>query len=192
MNLTFVFNRVRNLIVNPKAEWAVIQTESLSKDAVVKTYAVPLILIMAACSIVGSIITVSNLGYAILKALGIFGFTYIGIFVSARIIHELTTSFNSKKDLDTTFRLVVYSFTAYFIISALVNLWPPLGMLNVFGLFSLYLFWVGTPILLETPEDNRVGFVVVSALVIAGVFAILYLILEGILTSIFALKFLGQ
>ena len=191
MNFNIVFNRARNLIVSPKAEWNVIQTELLGKDAIVKGYAVPLIMIMALCSIVGSIITVSNIGYAIIKALGIFGFTYAGMYISAIIINELTTSFNSKKDLDTTFKLVVYSFTAYFIISALVFLWPPLGMLYVFGLFSVYLFWEGTTILLGTPEDNKIGFVVVSALVIAGIFAILYLILGGILTTVFAVKFLG-
>ena len=191
MNFNIVFNRARNLIVGPKAEWNVIQTELLGKDAIVKGYAVPLIMIMALCSIVGSIITVSNIGYAIIKALGIFGFTYAGMYISAIIINELTTSFNSKKDLDTTFKLVVYSFTAYFIISALVFLWPPLGMLYVFGLFSVYLFWEGTTILLGTPEDNKVGFVVVSALVIGGIFAILYLILGGILTTVFAVKFLG-
>ena len=191
MNVNFIFNRARNLIVNAKAEWVVIQSELQSKEVVIKNYAIPLILIMAACSIVGSIITVSNLGYALIKAVGIFGFTYLGMYISAIIINELTTSFNSKKDMDTTFRLVVYSFTAYFIISAIVNLWPPLNMLNVLGLFSLYLFWEGTSILLETPEDNKIGFVVVSAVVIIGVFALLSLILGGILTAIFAVKFLG-
>lgn len=190
MNFNAVFNRARNLIVNPKAEWQVIQSESLAKDAVVKGYAVPLILVMAICSIVGSLITVSLLGYAIIKALGIFGFTYAGMYLSAIIIHELTSSFNSKKDLNTTFQLVVYSFTAYFIISALVFLWPPLSMLYVFGLFSIYLFWEGSTILLNTPEDNKIGFVVVSSLIIAGIFAILYLILGGILTTVFAVKFL--
>ncbi len=191
MNFKFVFNRARNLIVSPKTEWTVIQSETQGKEAVVKSYAIPLILIMALCSILGSIIMVSNFGYAIIKALGIFGFTYAGMYVSAIIINELTTSFNSKKDIDTTFRLVVYSFTGYFIIMAIVLLLPPLSMLSVFGLFSVYLFWEGSTILLGTPEDNKVGFVVVSALVIAGVYAILYLILGGILTSVFAAKFLG-
>lgn len=191
MKFDFVFNRARNLIVNPKAEWKVIQTEAEGKDAVIKGYAVPLILLMALCSIIGSLITVSLLGYAILKAIGIFGFTYAGMYLSAVIINEITSSFNSKKDLNTTFQLVVYSFTAYFIISALVFLWPPLSMLYVFGLFSVYLFWEGATILLNTPEDNKIGFVVVSAVVIAGIFAILYLILGGILTTVFAVKFLG-
>jgi len=191
MNLNFVFNRARNLIINPKAEWTVIQSESLGKEVVIKSYAVPLIIIMAFCSILGSLIMVSNLGYAILKALGIFGFTYAGMYISAIIINELTTSFNSKKNINTTFRLVVYSFTAYFIMSAIAFLWPPIGMLSIFGAFSIYLFWVGTTVLLETPEDNKVGFVVVSTLVIVGVFAILFLILQGILTTIFTVKFLG-
>lgn len=188
MNFNFVFNRTRNLIINPKTEWNNIRLENFTKDEVVRKYAFPMIIIMAACSIVGSIITVSNIGYAIIKAIGIFGFTYIGTYISAVIINELTTSFNSKKDLSTTFRLVIYSLTAYYVMVSLVLLWPPLGMLSVFGLFSIYLFWEGSTILLDTPEDNKIGFVVVSTLVIAGVYSILYLILAGILTALFTAK----
>lgn len=191
MNFNFVFNRARNLIINAKAEWNIIQSEALTKETIVKSYAIPLILLMAVCSLLGSLVMGSGLWFAIIKALGVFGFSYFGMHVSTIIIHELTSSFNSKKDLNTTFKLVVYSFTAQFIVSAIVYLWPPMSMLNVFGLFSIYLFWEGSSILLETPEDNKVGFVVVSALVIVGVFAILYLILAGILTTISTLKFLA-
>jgi hypothetical protein len=188
MNFNFVFNRARNLVINSKTEWNNILLENFTKDEVVKKYALPMIIIMTGCSMVGSFITVSNIGYAIIKALGILGFTYIGTYISAVIINELTTSFNSKKDMNTTFRLVVYSLTAYYIMISLVLLWPPLGMLSVFGLFSVYLFWEGSTILLSTPEDNKVGFVVVSSLVIVGVYSILYLILGGILSAVFAAK----
>jgi hypothetical protein len=191
MNFSFVLNRARNLIVNPKAEWAVIQKESQGKSVIIKTYALPLIIMMAACSVLGAIITVSNVAYAIIKALGIFGFSYAGMYVSALIINELTTSFNSKKDLNTTFRLVVYSLTGFFIIKSFVLLWPPIEMLSVLGLFSVYLFWEGSATLLETPEDNKIGFVAVSTVVVAGVYAILYLILEGILTNVLAVKFIA-
>jgi hypothetical protein len=191
MNFSFVLNRARNLIVNPKAEWVVIQKESQGKSVIIKTYALPLIIMMAACSVLGAIITVSNVAYAIIKALGIFGFSYAGMYVSALIINELTTSFNSKKDLNTTFRLVVYSLTGFFIIKSFVLLWPPIEMLSVLGLFSVYLFWEGSATLLETPEDNKIGFVAVSTVVVVGVYAILYLILEGILTNVLAVKFIA-
>jgi len=190
INISFIFNRARNLIVSPKTEWAVIKSESQNQKVVIRKYALPLILLMALCSIVGSMIMVSNVWYAVLKALGIFGFAYAGIYISSLIINELTSSFNSKKNLDTTFQLVVYSCTAYFLVMAIVLLLPPLGLLSAFGLYAAYLFWEGSVILLGTPEDNRVGFVVVSALVMAGVYAILYLILEGILNSVLSIKFL--
>jgi len=190
MKFNVIFSRARNLIINPKTEWVQIQSEMETKDMVVKNYAVPFILLMTVCSVLGSVIMVSNFGYAIVKAIGIFGFTYAGMYVSALIINELTTSFNSKKNIDTTFKLVVYSYTAYFIVLSIVYLFPPLSLLSVFGLFSVYLFWEGSTILLETPEDNKIGFVVVSSLVIAGVFTLLHFILEGILTALFAGKLL--
>jgi hypothetical protein len=191
MKLNFVFNRAKNLIINPKAEWTIIQSELHSRNTIVNNYAVPLIALMSICSILGSLIMVSNLWYALLQSICIFVFAYIGIHISAVIINELTTSFNSKKDIDTTYKLVIYSFTACYFMLALALLWPPLSMLAVFSLFSIYLFWEGSTILLQTPEDNKTGFVVVSSLIIIGIYTILYLILKGILTSIFTVNFLG-
>ena len=192
MNLNFVINRAKNLIVNPKAEWIIIHDESKTKNAIVKEYALPMIIIMSLCSFFGSLMMSGSFAGAILMGTVLFVFSFVGIYVSAYIINELTTSFNSKKDIHTTFKLVVYSFTAYFITSSITLLWPPLILLSAFGLYSIFLFWEGTTILLHTPEDNKVGFVAVSSLIIIGVFAILNYMMDGIRLSVVMTGFLGQ
>jgi len=191
MNLNFVINRAKDIIVNPKAEWIVILAETKTKNTIVKEYALPMVAIMAICAFFGSLMMKGSLAGALVMGGVLFVFTFIGIYVSAYIINELTTSFNSRKDIHTTFKLVVYSFTAYFATSAITLLWPPLGLLSAFGLYSIYLFWEGTTILLQTPEDNKMGFVAVSSLIIIGVYAILNLMMNGMRTAVVVTGFLG-
>lgn len=190
MNLSFVINRAKNFLLNAKPEWQTIKTEISTKESILKGYAVPLIIFMTLGSILGSIFMVSKFWYTFVKAAGIFTFSYVGLYISAVIINEVTTSFNAKKDIDTTFKLLIYSSTASFLIAAMVLLWPPLSLLAVFGFYSVYLYWIGATILLEIPKDDKLGFVVVSTLIITGVFSILWLILEGILLTVFSVSIL--
>jgi len=194
MNFNFVFNRLKNLILNPKSEWTTIELEAQTKEELIKQYALPLMLMVALCSIIGDSIFQSRLTFSIaaviFKAFFVFGIMYAGMYISAIIITELTTSFSSKKDLDSCYRLVIYSLSAYFAASAITNLLPFLRELNILGLYSIYLFWLGTTPVLKTPEDDKVGFVVVSNLIILGVLAILTLILGAILTGIFGVGLL--
>jgi hypothetical protein len=194
MNFNFVFNRLKNLILNPKSEWNAIELEAGTKEELIKKYAIPLMVMVAVCSIIGDSIFQSRLTFSIAavvcKAFFVFGIAYAGMYISAIIITELASSFSSKRDLDACYRLVIYSLSAYYAASALTNLLPFLRELNILGLYSLYLFWVGAAIVLKTPDDNKVGFVVVSNLVILGVYAILTLILNAILTGIFGVGLL--
>ena len=194
MNFSFVFNRFKNLILNPKSEWNSIELEAHTKDQLIKQYALPLMLMVAFCSIIGDSIFQSRLNFSIatvlFKAIFVFGISYTGMYISAIIITELTTSFSSKKDLNSCYRLVIYSLSAYFAASAITNLLPFLRELYILGLYSIYLFWLGSSTVLNTPEDNKVGFVVVSNLIILGVFVILNLILGAIFTGIFGVVLL--
>lgn len=189
MKFEFVFNRVKNIIINPNEEWIRIQNDTHTKNEIIINYALPLLIIIVICSIIGDIIFASRLlfsfSYVITKAIIMFTEAFVSIYFSALIINETTTSFNSKKDIDVTFKLVVYSYTPYMISSAFTNLLPPLGISQIFALYSIYLFWIGSAVLLKTPEDNKVGFVVISGLIMAGIYTVVYLILGTILTGIF-------
>jgi Na+/melibiose symporter-like transporter len=195
-NINFVFNRAVKLILNSKTEWNSILTETLTRRSVIKNYALPWMVIMVVCCFIGESLfesrNIFSIQYVLTKGIIIFAVTYIGIYVSSLIINELTTSFNSKKDTEAVFKLVIYSCTGYFIASSLTLLLPPLPILMAFALYSLYLFWEGSTILLGTPDDNKVGFVVVSSLIMLGIYAILSLIINNILHGIFGLNLLIQ
>jgi hypothetical protein len=182
-DINFVFNRAIKLIINAKAEWQIIQTETHTKTEVIKNYALPWIIVITLCSIVSDFIIAASVAYVLTKAVITFVMAFSVMYLSSIVINEITTSFNSKKDINTTFKLVVYSLTAYFIITSITYLipLPPIQMLMVFALYSIYLYWVGSAPLVGTPEDNKVGFVVVSSLIIVGIYAVLYLILFNVI-----------
>lgn len=191
LNFDFVLNRIKNLILTPEKEWKQIQNENQSKKEIIKNFAVPLLIIIVICSILGDIIFTSRehftIAYIACKAFVTFAIVYSTIYLSALLINELTLSFNSKKDLNVTFKLVVYSFTAYFLSTAFSNLIPPLGLIQVFALYSIYLFWLGCEPLLQTNQDNKIGFVVLSSIIILCIYTFVKLILDHILASIFVL-----
>lgn len=80
---------------------------------------------------------------------------------------------------------MAYSFVPSYLIAILTGLFPVVSILGIAGLYSLYVLWHGFGSLLHTPEDKRVGFYIVSILIIIGEYVVLGLILGMILTGLF-------
>lgn len=185
MNFNAFFNRAKNLILNPPVEWVRIDAETTSKNEIVKGYVVPFAILITICSFIGdSFFSLQPYSVSIiLTKVIITGILLIGgVYLSALIINELKTSFAIPKNSAATFKLVAYSFTSFYIASCLVGLLPDFGILLILAIHSVYLFWIGITIVLKVPEESKIGFVVVSILIIIGIFAILSL-LVGVIVS---------
>lgn len=192
MDFGLIYKRVINLIINPKSEWENIKLENISKKDAVKKYAVPLILLLTISTFLGNLFYTSRLTihplYPLISAAAMFVIVYVGTYLSAILINELTSSFNSKKNINATFTLVIHSLTAFFIFTSLAYILPePFYEVRYFGIYSLYLFWLGSSSLLETPVDNKVGFTFVSTLIILGIYAVLSMVFSRIISGIFGL-----
>lgn len=186
MKFNFFFNRAKNLILNPQLEWVRIDAETVSQKEIVKSYVVPFVILIAICSITGSsLLTVKTYSFSIiLTKVVVSGFLFIGgVYLSALIINELTTSFSIPRNTIATFKLVAYSFTSFFIASCLVSLLPDLPVLIILGFHSVYLFWLGATSVLKVSEASKTGFVIVSFLIIIGIYAILSLIVGVIVAG---------
>ncbi len=81
-----------------------------------------------------------------------------GVFVVAKIVEILAPMFGGSADAGGAMKLAVYAPTAGWL-AGVFFLIPPLGFLSLLGLYSLYLFWVGIPILTRVPEERRLPFV---------------------------------
>lgn len=185
MNLV---ERAKNILITPKTEWEVIKNEETSSSQIITGYVIPLALIPTIALIVGwGVVGVifTSFKYGLIMGVITFLNAVIGVIISSIIIDALAPSFGSQKNLNKSFQLVAFSMTPGWI-AGIFNLLPTLGWLaSIAGLYGLYLLYLGLSPLKETPEDKKVGYLVVSIIVIILLYFILAAILGSILFAIF-------
>jgi len=195
MDINAFFNRTKNLIVNPEEEWKIIEAEETKASVVFTNFVLPYLILNFIASILGSFLFAgifllySPLTYGIATALTSFLVYIIVLYVTPIIIKALGSSFGTEVSQDKAFKLVAYSFVPSYVIGILVGLLPSLSILGILGLYSLYVFWHGFGALLHTPEDKKVGFFIVSILIIIAEYVILGIILGAILLGLIARSF---
>ena len=175
MNLV---DRVKNILLQPKQEWAVIETEATDTKTLYTTYAMILAAIPAVAGFIGgSIIGYSAFGVSAYVPMvqGIAGMIvgYVlslgGVYVLALIIDALAPNFGGTKNMNQALKLAVYSATASWL-AGIFSMVPGLRILGLLGLYSLYLLYTGLPLLMKSPEDKSMTYtivIVVCALVIS-------------------------
>jgi hypothetical protein len=157
-----ILTRAKGLILNPRAEWEAIAAEPAgSPTELLVKWAVPLSAIPVVSGFLGSLLFL--LGFAWIGPLlvsAIVGYLLglVGVFVLAKIIEFLAPKFDGTADAGGAMKLAVYAPTAGWL-AGIFLLVPPIGFLAILGLYSLYLFWVGIPILTRVPEQKRMIFV---------------------------------
>jgi hypothetical protein len=182
-----IVQRVKDIILKPKETWTEIKAEQTSIKELYLSY----VLILAAIPPVASFIGMSLLGFSafsfsyriplgwgISHAVVSYILSLVGLYVVALIIDALAPSFGSQKNQINAMKVAVFSWTPSWVagILMIIPFLSPLAML--LSLYSLYLFYVGLPILMETPKDKTLGYFIVTILVSIVVF-----ILIGVVSS---------
>jgi hypothetical protein len=172
--------RVKGILLSPKSEWGVIDTESTTVNALYSGYIIPLAAIPAIAGFIGlSVLGYSILGttirysmtagieLAVLRFVGSLVMTY----VLALIIDGLAPNFGGQKNRIQALKVAAYSSTAFWVAGVFAIL-PALAILGILGLYSLYLLYLGLPRLMKTPEEKAMGYtvlVIVCAIVVGVV-----------------------
>ncbi len=163
--------RAKGLIMSPKTEWEAIAAEPAGDPIeLIKTYAVPMAAIPAVCGFIGSALfgAMGMLGIGIgrLFVMMILGYVLglVAIFVIAKIIEMLQPSFGAVADPVGAMKLAVYTPTAVWV-AGIFSLLPPLSFLGILGLYSIYILYVGVPIVARVPQEKAVPFILVLALI---------------------------
>ena len=164
--------RAKNILLSPRAEWARIATETDEPGSLLIGYVLPLAAIGALASVLGSMLFLGMLfGAAGLipavvgAAIGV-GFTLLAVFLCGLLVNALASSFGSQPNQMRAHQLAAYSSTA-----SLIGSWgaivPFLGWLVALagGIYSIVLFYMGLTPMMQTPEDKRVIFTIVLALI---------------------------
>jgi hypothetical protein len=185
-----IIERVKNILLTPKTEWEIINNETATPQTLLMTYVLPLSIVAAAGSLLQGVLFpgVSTLVFFIVTAAIAFIVQVVTFYLSAYIIDALAPSFGSEKDLNKSAQLVAYSWTPSYI-AALLSFIPVLGMLLSLAawVYGIYLMYLGIGPLKKTPEDKKIGYLVVSYLVIIVVYFVLAAILGLILFATFGI-----
>ncbi len=184
MDYKKIWNRIKMIITQPSEEWGKIAAEPNDQNEIITKYAIPIIALGAITTFIGKAsMEVYSVYDGFMLAITYFISTLAGLYISAIIVSELAPNFESQKDYTASLKLIVYSATAGLAAAVIAALHPGLSFIGLFGLYSIYLFWIGLPKILGTPEDKKVGFVLISALVILAVTFIINFILQSIFVA---------
>jgi hypothetical protein len=192
-----IVNRAKDMILKPRDTWAAIKAEQTTIKELYTSYAVILAAIPPLASFLGlSLLGVSMIGFhyrtpfglGISHALVSYVLSLVGLYVVALIIDALAGSFGSQKNIINAMKVAVYSWTPSWVAGVLflIPFLSPIAVL--LSLYSLYLFYLGLPVLMETPKDKTMGYFIVSILI-----SILVFIVIGFLSrSLFGLGRMGM
>lgn len=172
--------RVKRLLLEPKAEWARIDEEPATVGSIYRNWVLILAAVSVVCGAIGLLLFGFNvLGYSYRPGLGeavsiaIINYvaTILSVFVTSLIIDALAPTFGGTKNRVQATKVAAYAMTASWV-AGIAGLFPPIAW--IFGLvgavYSVYLLYLGLPRLMKAPAEKAVGYtaaVVVVAIVLA-------------------------
>jgi hypothetical protein len=171
-------DRVKRILLTPKEEWEVIDREPATVGGLYTGYIIPLAAIGPVASAIGS--SVFGLyggpfgGYrvpllsAITGAIVMFVLNLIAVYLLGLIIDALAPTFDGTRNPIQAFKVAAYASTASWL-AGVFALLPGLTVLQILGLYSLYLLYLGLPVLMKSPKEKAVGYtavVIIAAIVL--------------------------
>jgi hypothetical protein len=173
MDFSKILERVKLILTSPKTEWNTIDTEQTS----VKELYIGYIMILAAITPIAGFFKMSIFGIKIpfmgTYRLGIgasltnmvlnYVFTLAGVYIMALIIDMLAPSFGGSKNQIQALKTVTYAYTASWV-AGIAQFIPWLGILILLAgsLYSIYLLFLGLPVMMKCPKEKAVGYTAVS------------------------------
>ncbi|MBK5187893.1 MAG: YIP1 family protein [Gemmatimonadaceae bacterium] len=165
-------DRVKNILLSPRTEWQVIDAEPATVASLYTGYIIPLAAIPAICQALGMALIGYSIPFvgghyrtpivtALTSAVVMYCFTLVAVFIVALVVDGLAPTFGGTKNQVQALKVVAYSYTASWI-GGILGLIPALSIIGIlFGLYSLYLLFLGLPVLMKAPADKAVVYTVV-------------------------------
>jgi len=178
-----LFDRVKNILVSPAAEWRVIDGEANSVGGLITGYALILAAIAPLAMLLGMFLSpfgayiTGNIGFLIKLLLIIYAISLGTVVLLGFIIDALAPSLGGTKNGVQAMKLAVYAGTAFWI-AGLILILPDLWFLwLVLGVgYGGFLVWLGLPILMRVPPDKAPAY----AGAVIGIWLVLFVILQQI------------
>jgi hypothetical protein len=193
-----IITRAKNILLSPASEWAAISAETDTPQSLLGKYVIPMALIPALALFIGYGLIgfeilgshIGNLGWGLTMGIKSLVSTILSYFLSTYVVDALAPNFSSQKDLGRSAQLVAYSSTAVWV-AGIFYIIPSLWFLSILGLYGIYLFYLGIPAMKKTPDDKRIIYMIVSAVVIAVISYVVILVVDRIVYAVSGNPFLG-
>jgi hypothetical protein len=169
--------RVKNILVQPKPEWARIAAEPATIGGIYRGYVAILAAIPPLALLIGTLLFGSgsafgvtfrpSIGAAVTNAVVSYLLALAGVYVLALIIEALAPTFGGTKDRVQAFKVAAYSSTPGWVAGVLMVLPALAPLAGLAGLYGLYLLYLGLPQVMRSPQDRSAGYIV--AVIVAAI-----------------------
>jgi hypothetical protein len=179
-----VFKNAIALVKNPVGYMTQNKDQAVSVNSMMINYVAILALIPLVGRLLGDLIYYSGagdvVGYAVAGAIVSYILDLISVFVIGIVIWKLAPTFKTSTNQAKATTLAAFVFTPVFLIGILSFI-PFLGILSFLGLlYGLYILYKGLPIMLNTPADKTVTYVIAVLIASIIILAIISLIINGL------------
>lgn len=182
-SFSYIFAQIKELLLTPSEFWKNKKEATEDSATLWMTYLLPILLVVALAVFMGEFFRRTDffIEYPLLKALREIVLFVLTYFLGVWITNELMKSFGAEKNVDIARRLVVYSMTPLVLISIVTGLFPFLYVLDIVGLYSFYLFWLGAKEMLVFPDNKENSYVLITIVANFFVFSFLSVFLSKLL-----------
>ena len=156
-----VVDRVMGIILRPGEAWLSIKDEETSVSQLFSEYLIILAIIPAVAGFLGSVFKGANFFSSLVWGVLFYALSLAGVWVAAKVLSFLATNLKIEHNELTVFKLVAYSYTAFFV-AGIFFLIPPLYWLSIVGLYGFYLLYLGISQLLECSQEEKFNFTIIS------------------------------
>lgn len=177
--------RAKDILISPKTEWGVIESEASSVQSIYTTYIVILAAITPIAMVIGQVLMLGMpAGYAVTGAVLNYLIVLGGVYVAALVIDALAPTFKGTKNFLNAFKVAAYSGTAMWL-AGIFWVLPQLIFLAIVGLYSFYLLYLGLPRLMKVQQDQAVAYVGIVIVVQLVIYVIAGTIVWRLAASLF-------
>jgi hypothetical protein len=167
-------DRVKNILLNPRQEWEVIDGEAATVGSLYTGYILPLAAITPVCQAIGySVFGIrlpfvgtwrTPIGSAVTTAVVTYVLTLVGVYLLGLIIDNLAPTFGGTRNSVQALKVATYSYTAAWV-AGVFALIPGLRILTILGMYSLFLLYLGLPVLMKSPKEKAIAYTAVVIIV---------------------------
>lgn len=189
MDIGKMINQAIKVLTKPKQALREVSTQSITRENIIIYLA-----IIGIPSFIGMLIgygflwytvrygTISFVVPALVGAIIYYIVAIIGIILFGYLLNALAPTFKSQQNQAQAFKLVAFASTPW-LLAGIFYLLPgwlfPLVLLA--GLYSLYILWIGLPILMGTPQDQQIVYLIVNIVIFYVIISVLWWVTRTII-----------